>query len=165
MAEHTIYTDPRNEYGMLRVHCACERFVGFYEDSLIGRALATSAKNAHRREVDPTGREILSDCQALPATMSVLERIAAERLRQVERWGEQRRADDTGGAGLRHAADLARATCQGAQKHVPGGAGWRLVLAEEVAEAFAETDPVKLVSELIQVAAVCAAWIEDVESR
>jgi hypothetical protein len=39
------------------------------------------------------------------------------------------------------------------------------VLNEEVAEAFAESDPAKLRAELLQVAAVCAAWIYDIDTR
>lgn len=91
--------------------------------------------------------------------------ILAERVRQLTRWGVQHRADDTGGATLRVEADQAKRTCQAAEKFVKGGAGWRLVLAEEVAEAFAETDPGKLRAELIQVAAVAVAWIEDLDTR
>jgi hypothetical protein len=34
-----------------------------------------------------------------------------------------------------------------------------------VEEAFAESDPTKLRAELIQVAAICAAWIHDIDQR
>ena len=91
--------------------------------------------------------------------------ILAERVRQLTRWGVQHRADDTGGATLRGEAEQAKRTCQAAEKFVAGGAGWRLVLAEEVAEAFAETNPERLRAELVQVAAVAVAWIEDLDSR
>lgn len=42
---------------------------------------------------------------------------------------------------------------------------WDGVLLEEVYEALAESDPAKLRAELIQVAAVCAAWISDIDQR
>lgn len=45
------------------------------------------------------------------------------------------------------------------------GPCWRTILAEEVYEAFAETDPARLRHELVQVAAVAAAWVEDIDSR
>jgi len=38
-------------------------------------------------------------------------------------------------------------------------------MAEEVAEAFAETDAALLRTELIQVAAVIAAWVSDIDRR
>ena len=97
---------------------------------------------------------------------AILAEVGAERHRQLTKWGVQHRANDTGGARFRNAADQARAECQAAESSgVAGGAGWSLVLAEEVAEAFAETDRAALRTELVQVAAVCAAWIEDLDSR
>lgn len=42
---------------------------------------------------------------------------------------------------------------------------WDGILLEEVWEALAEADPAKLRTELLQVAAVCAAWISDIDSR
>jgi hypothetical protein len=95
----------------------------------------------------------------------ILDEISQERDRQLAKWGEQRHPDDTGGGFLAAAAHNARNTCQQAAKFVRGGPGWRLILAEEVAEAFAESDRVKLRDELVQVAAVAVAWIEDIQSR
>jgi hypothetical protein len=95
----------------------------------------------------------------------VLNDVMVERRRQIAKWGVQHRDDDTGGGTLRIAADRARAVCQAEEKHVPGGAGWRAVLGEEVAEAFAESDEAALEKELVQVAAVAVAWIEDLRSR
>lgn len=46
-----------------------------------------------------------------------------------------------------------------------GKLGWSDILAEEVAEAFAEDDPVKLRAELIQVAAVALAWLESIDAK
>jgi len=42
---------------------------------------------------------------------------------------------------------------------------WVHVLREEFLEALAEVDPAKIRAELIQVAAVCARWAEDIDSR
>ena len=95
----------------------------------------------------------------------VLADVHEERVRQLRRWGVQRRADDTGGATLRSEAEQAKRTCQAMEEHVKGGAGWRVVLAEEAAEAFAEREPGPLRMELIQTAAVCVAWVEDLDSR
>jgi hypothetical protein len=95
----------------------------------------------------------------------VLADVHEERVRQLTKWGVQHRPDDTGGDTLRAEAEQAKRTCQFMQDHGPGGAGWRLVLAEEAAEAFAETDPAALRAELVQTAAVCVAWIEDLDSR
>ena len=41
---------------------------------------------------------------------------------------------------------------------------WKLVLNEEVREAFAEKDPKKIRAELVQVAAVALAWIESLDA-
>lgn len=42
---------------------------------------------------------------------------------------------------------------------------WMHLVREEVAEAFMEDDPVKLRSELIQVAALAVSWIEKLDAR
>lgn len=95
----------------------------------------------------------------------VLADVHEERVRQLDRWGVQHRHDDTGGDTLRAEAEQAKRICQAMEKHVDGGAGWRVVLAEEVAEVFAERDPAPLRAELVQVAAVAVAWIEDLDAR
>jgi hypothetical protein len=46
-----------------------------------------------------------------------------------------------------------------------GITAWDGVLLEEVFEALAETDPAKLRTELVQVAAVIVNWLEDIDSR
>jgi hypothetical protein len=42
---------------------------------------------------------------------------------------------------------------------------WLHILREEVAEAFAESDPAKLRAELVQVAAVAVNWVEAIDRR
>jgi hypothetical protein len=98
------------------------------------------------------------------AAIAVLADVGAERRRQLDKWGVQHRPDGTGG-NLTARAATAKSACRFAEKHTAGGASWHLVLAEEVAEAFAETDPAQLRAELVQVAAVAAAWIEDIDHR
>lgn len=89
--------------------------------------------------------------------------IYAEQVRQFVKFGEQHREDGTGGPVMARRADEARACCEYLAKH--GGADWRAVLLEEVFEAMAEDDPAKLRAELVQVAAVCATWVQDIDSR
>ena len=96
-----------------------------------------------------------------PATKRVLADIAQERMDQDQLWGEQNHHNGTGGHRARQQADMTKATCQRHADH--GALTWRDVLREEVREAFAESDPVALRAELVQVAAVAAAWIEAID--
>lgn len=98
-----------------------------------------------------------------PGLRAIAEEIDAERQRQLAKFGDQHHPDGTGSAHQQEAAALARMECEDAF-----GAGygtWCHVLFEETWEALAEKDPAKLRTELIQVAAVCAAWIADIDSR
>lgn len=99
------------------------------------------------------------------ATLQVLLEVLAERGRQHEKWGQQDHIDGTGSYGglltLRLAeAQQARAACKAANPDT-----WHLILREEVAEAFSETDPAALRAELVQVAAVAVQWIETIDRR
>lgn len=92
-----------------------------------------------------------------------LAAVAAERQRQDDKWGEQNHPDGTGGRyEVRH-AEAARRACDTAAR--TRDLTWRHILNEEVAEALAETDPVNLRAELVQVAAVAAAWVECLDRR
>jgi hypothetical protein len=97
-----------------------------------------------------------------PGIGDFAEELDAERARQLAKWGDQRHPDGTGRPGDRDAADRMRAA---GQANGPEQDNWRDILAEEVAEAFAEVDPGLLRAELVQVAAVCAAWIRDIGRR
>ncbi|OFV78483.1 hypothetical protein [Rhodococcus erythropolis] len=92
--------------------------------------------------------------------LGVLPEIADERERQDEKWGEQNHPDGTG-PDYRGAAFEARRRCQRAARS--GLVTYKDILEEEVYEAFAETDPVELREELVQVAAVAVAWIEKLD--
>ncbi|MFF0816606.1 hypothetical protein ACFYVR_15865 [Rhodococcus sp. NPDC003318] len=91
----------------------------------------------------------------------VLAEVWRERDRQDEQWGEQNHPNGTGGAGHRAKAVDARLRCQLAAEL--GLVSFRDILGEEVAEAFAESDPKALRAELIQVAAVAVAWVEKLD--
>lgn len=91
----------------------------------------------------------------------VLAAIVLEQIRQDDRWGQQNHPDGTGPQYA--AADEERARTEHAA--TTGSLTFRHVLAEEVAEAFAEDDPMRLRAELIQVAAVAATWIEAIDRR
>lgn len=109
----------------------------------------------------------------------VLHEIAAERAMQDAKWGEQNHPDGTATnwvdqirpafgwdstmSEAEHTARLARHDCQRAARR--GEATWLKILREELAEAFAESDAVKLRAELIQVAAVAVAWVEAIDRR
>ncbi|MFE5675083.1 hypothetical protein ACFQ7B_07665 [Streptomyces erythrochromogenes] len=89
--------------------------------------------------------------------------VDAERGRQLAKFGDQKHPDGTGRPNLRFLATRYR---DQADLLIESEAiTWAAVLQEEVYEALAETDPAKLRAELIQVAAVCAAWVSDLDRR
>jgi hypothetical protein len=96
--------------------------------------------------------------------VDVLDEIAAERRRQEAKWGEQNHPDGTRLTDVdRVAAEAARRECE--QAFAAGTGTWRLILEEEIREAFAESSPEALRAELIQVAAVAVAWAEAIDRR
>jgi hypothetical protein len=100
-----------------------------------------------------------------PGVRAFAEEIDAERQRQLAKFGDQHHPDGTGlhPARQKQLADEARSLCQRAARE--GFLAWSHILMEEVREAMAEEDPAALRMELMQVAAVCAAWIADIDSR
>lgn len=95
-------------------------------------------------------------------TAAVLNDVEDERDRQVARFGEQSHPDGTDEC-FSVMADIARQAADSADR--AGCLTWLDILREETEEAAAETDPDKLRAELVQVAAVCVAWIEDLDRR
>ena len=91
----------------------------------------------------------------------IIRDLANERLRQDAKWGIQNHPNGTGMTVDRDRADKARHVCDVMFRS--GMGSWRDILHEEVQEAFAEHDPVKLREELIQVAAVALAWVENID--
>ncbi|MEY9961525.1 hypothetical protein [Streptacidiphilus sp. MAP5-52] len=98
-----------------------------------------------------------------PGVGPFAEEVDIERQRQLGLWGDQRHPDGTGGAFLVSMAETLRTECREAAER--GEVTWRQILMEELAEAFAETDRAKLTVELVQAAAVIAAWISDLNRR
>lgn len=108
---------------------------------------------------------IVCDCPAPNhyARGQVFTAISIERMRQDQVWGEQNHPDGTGGYYAREDAEDAKVLCRDRAK--AGTITWRDILDEEVKEAFAESDLDKLRTELLQVAAVAAAWVEAIDRR
>ncbi|WP_203614489.1 hypothetical protein [Streptomyces rochei] len=98
-----------------------------------------------------------------PGVRQFAEEVDAERQRQLAKFGDQHHPDGTGYEGSERHADFWRKRCEDAFADEEGT--WSHVLLEEVFEAMAEADPARLRAELVQVAAVCAAWIADLDSR
>ncbi|WP_336205309.1 NUDIX hydrolase [Nonomuraea sp. LPB2021202275-12-8] len=93
----------------------------------------------------------------------VLAEVGAERAAQDETHGVQELPDGTGAGAAVAEADTARRETDAA-----AGAGaltWRHILMEEVLEACAETDPERLRTELVQVAAVAVKWAQALDRR
>ncbi|MGZ0231164.1 hypothetical protein [Streptomyces sp. CPS1] len=98
-----------------------------------------------------------------PGVKAFAEEIDAERQRQLAKFGEQHHPDGTAITGDDERAANARHVCQAMASL--DQVSWRDILWEEVAEALAESGPDALRTELIQVAAVCAAWVHDLDTR
>ncbi len=93
--------------------------------------------------------------------LSVSNEVTAERQEQHSKWGEQNHDNGTGGAMSESMAVALKKRTDSKTKK--GTLTWMDILAEEIAEAFAETDPDKLRTELVQVAAVAVAWVECID--
>lgn len=120
-----------------------------------------------------------------PGIKAFADAVDAERQRQLQKFGEQHHPDIDPRdipyvthsyfrqkAEIHRQVNAERATPSrtiGRCSRCPGGdhthTAWDVILLEEVYEALAESDPAKLRAELIQAAAVCAAWIADLDSR
>jgi hypothetical protein len=105
-----------------------------------------------------------------PGVRDFAEAVDLERQAQLAKWGDQHHPDGTGHdrvwAFTGPASYVAACARQQTEDLAADGyATWTDIALEEFAEAIAESDPVKLRAELVQVAAVCAAWIADLDSR
>lgn len=107
-------------------------------------------------------------------TSAVLAEIAGERASQDTRWGVGDHPDGTGsefrwmeGMDANQPAWMQAAEAKESleQAVLTSQATYRHILLEEVCEAFAESDPERLRAELIQVAAVAVAHIENIDRR
>lgn len=112
---------------------------------------------------------------ALGRTTPVLLDVAAERSRQVARYGHNDDLQD--GTGPRTAWLLPVAAHPATEieqifrgdyedyEEETGKPTWAHLVREEIAEAFQEADPERLREELIQVAALAVSWVETLDAR
>lgn len=100
-------------------------------------------------------------------TERVLKEVLKERQRQLEKWGRQTHPDHVGPE-LRLVGAKKNWETTALLKnfndtyHNPY---WSLILAEEFYEAVESEDLEDLRRELIEVAAVAVAWVEDLDTR
>lgn len=94
---------------------------------------------------------------------TMLDLVKDEMERNLKRWGEQNHADGTCPKAYYRKLTDCRYFNQEAVKD--NRLTWKLILEEEVLEAFCETDPQRLQDELIQVAAVALQWAEAIKRR
>jgi hypothetical protein len=114
--------------------------------------------------IGQTGRMTHDGDAGVPGSLArALGDVAAERAAQDALWGMQVLPDGTGADGAAAESDRARLETETASR--AGTLTWRHVLAEEVLEAFAESDPKRLRAELVQVAAVAVKWIQALDRR
>lgn len=99
--------------------------------------------------------------------VSILSAITAERAKQLKRWGVQELPDrvENNDDYTPEEADERARSYKTAATAKPSLVSWQAVLLEEVYEALAETEPDKIIAELIQVAAVAVSWIENLAPR
>lgn len=100
------------------------------------------------------------------STDCVLHEIARERESQDARWGEQNHpnfAEDHDFELMGWVANMVKRQCDRAAE--VGKLSWANILFEEVAEALSEDNEDFLRAELVQVAAVAAAWVECIDRR
>lgn len=98
-------------------------------------------------------------------TKSVMGEVLIERLDQERKWGVQNhpiRPEGGRWAGdLTASAIYSKSLCE--MRRERGEMTWRDILLEEVHEVFAEVDPEDQRAELIQVMAVAAAMIDNID--
>lgn len=91
---------------------------------------------------------------------AILDEVSAERRNQDSTFGQQDHINGTGGSAYEDLLDYQRTEYKNAEVM-----SWDLILLEEVYEALAESNRERLRQELVQVAAVCIAWIEAIDRR
>jgi hypothetical protein len=110
----------------------------------------------------------------LPGALWVIQDVLKERQEQVRRYGLNADTPDGTGPETRWLlpytsvsareieADL-RADYEEFEEEAP--VTWVHLLREELAEAFAESEPERLYEEVLQVAALAVSWLEKLNSR
>lgn len=102
--------------------------------------------------------------------LSVLADVNEERYQQANKWGPQHHPDQLPGSKLaghsfKYLADAYKQSNDSDEAKAPEFTNWTNILLEEVFEALSEHDIAMLRKELVQVAAVAVAWIEDIDYR
>jgi hypothetical protein len=108
----------------------------------------------------------MSELASLTAALrdeEIFAQAAMERHRQRIKWGIQSLPNGTARHDDWQVAEFYKRVTDANDKD--GTLSWRDVLLEEVFEALAESETEPLRTELIQVIAVCAAWISDLDSN
>jgi hypothetical protein len=105
-----------------------------------------------------------------PGVRDFAEAIDAERARQLAKFGDQRHPDLDPQADAEEQLNAYAFKADqwkefNARRARDGRTAWDGILLEEVYEALAEFDPALLRAELIQISAVCAAWVSDLDRR
>jgi hypothetical protein len=95
----------------------------------------------------------------------ILSDVGEERQKQIEKWGQQTHIFEANWTSKGIATPETFRNRFELEQNKTGGPCWETILLEEVSEALYEPDVAKLREELIQVAAVCAAWVEDIDRR
>jgi hypothetical protein len=110
------------------------------------------------------GKEIMTRERlfATPGLLYLAQEVDAECVRQTERFGDPAYPNGTGRPGDEEERDRLHAICKA---NTPEQDNWRDILAEEIAEVFAETDTTRLRAELIQAQAVITKWIAKIDRR
>lgn len=104
----------------------------------------------------------MSDITHAARLSAILLEIVAERAAQDALFGVQDLPDGSGPE-FTDRANMARDACDAA--FARGLGSYRAVFLEEVYEALAESDPVKLRAELVQAVAVGVKWLEGIDRR
>lgn len=170
-----VAADLRTENGALRRRVELAEAVTAETKRLMERRTTTLRERAERAETEAEPARIPLDllCPDVPIPyeltsrvsdrQAILAELCAERDRQDEKFGEQNHRDGTGLPIYQHAARRYRGQTE--RNAASGVLAWRDVLLEETYEALAESDPARLRTELVQVAAVAVAWIEAIDRR
>lgn len=106
---------------------------------------------------------IWGDGGITPAGDGISGEIWDERCQQIDKHGDQPHPDGTSAVAWAESVRVAKLSCR--MGAALGIITWSDILGEEMAEAFASEDPEALRAELVQVAAVAVAWIQDLDNR
>lgn len=99
-----------------------------------------------------------------PERERIYRKIDAERARQNKMWGQQDHVDFDGAVGIwLPKAREAQRLCENAFEE--GKGSWGHIFLEEVAEVFEAKTQTHLKEEIVQVMAVCEAWLEAIDRR